>query len=57
MIDENKLSDEDVRPLWAKHYSKRLDDVKSKALCMILCLMVQYKAGRNAPEGEFCWND
>jgi hypothetical protein len=46
------LNDEDIRPLWAEHYSKRNDDVCSKTLCLTLCLIIERKVARNIGNGD-----
>jgi len=43
MVD-GKLSDEEIRELWAVHYPKRHDDIKSKMLCEIFRQVVERRA-------------
>jgi len=42
------IEDKDIGTLWAEHYPKRMDDVKSKTVCLAVCLIVEQKAARNA---------
>lgn len=41
-----KLSDKDIRDLWAKHYSERVNNPRSKTLCIAICGMVEDRARR-----------
>jgi hypothetical protein len=43
-MPEGKLSDEEIRELWAKHFPKRHDDVKSQTLCEIFRLVIERRA-------------
>jgi len=47
-----RLSNEETRAIWDKHYPKRLDDVKSKVLCMSLCVLVEHRAAASAIDDE-----
>ena len=51
-MNEDKLSDDEIRELWAEHFPKRLDDAKSKALCRSFCLRVEQRAARDATNDE-----
>jgi len=51
MIDE-KLSDDEIRELWAEHFPKRRNYRKSRTLCRALCLMVEQRAATDAIEDE-----
>jgi len=41
---EDKLSNDEIRELWAEHYPKRLDDIKSKTLCEIFRQVIERRA-------------
>lgn len=49
---DDKLSNEDIRRLWAKHFPKRLEDPKSKTLCLAFYLVVEERAARNTTDDE-----
>jgi hypothetical protein len=49
---EGKLSNEEILDLWTKHFPKRLDDPKSKALCLAFCLIVEERAACDTADDE-----
>jgi hypothetical protein len=49
------LSDKEVATLWAEHFPKRNDDVKSQTLILVFALMVENRARRTSPDGA--WPD
>jgi len=51
-LADDRIEDQDIGPLWAEHYPKRIDDVCSKTLCLALCLIIERKAARNFGDGE-----
>ena len=51
-LADDRIEDRDIGPLWAEHYPKGKDDVCSRILCRILCLMIENKAARNLGDGD-----
>jgi hypothetical protein len=51
VLDE-KLSDGEIRELWAENFPKRHDDAKAKAICMLLCGIVERRAAYDAINAE-----
>jgi hypothetical protein len=51
LVDE-KLSDEEIRELWAEHFPRWLNDIKSKTLCEVFRLVVERRSRLLAATGR-----
>jgi hypothetical protein len=44
----DRLDDEDIGPIWARHYPKRSESQSSKSLCITLAMILKQRAASNS---------
>jgi hypothetical protein len=44
----DRLDDEDIGLIWARHYPKRTESQSSKSLCITLAMIVKQRAASNS---------
>jgi hypothetical protein len=54
-LADDRIDDCDIGPWWAEHYPKRIDNILSKALCLILFYVIADRAHSIYPYGD--WSD
>jgi hypothetical protein len=56
-LADDRIDDCDVGPLWAEHYPQRIDNILSKALCLILFYVIADRAHSIYPHGDWMEKD